>query len=206
MKLLINSVLILSSFFVIASCSAKKSFPEKLSELNSQAGIEVKKGVRCPDCCDVVFSDDFAYQNKKQFKFLLQMTKNTYIEEEDMDCPKPLMPLNYYALDRLVYLATKKQDKAAAEVILSPQRTSRLNLDGELAQEFTGDRILPVLEQYRDLSGILTDKHAESLASDLCYWKNNRGAVKRVNRIVKRLESSGLKSIADAINKECKNT
>lgn len=206
MKLPINFLLILSSFFFIASCSEKKSFPQKLSQLHNQVGIEVKKGVRCPDCCDVVFSEDYAYQNKEQFSFLLQMTKNASIEEEDMNCPKPLMPLDYYALDHLVYLATKKQDKAAAEIILSPQRTTRLNLDGELAEEFTGDRILPVLEQYRDLRGVLTDKHAEQLASDLCYWKEYRGAAKRVNRIVKRLENSGLKSIVDAINKKCKDT
>ena len=206
MKLFINSLLILSCLFVISSCSEKTSFPKKLSQLNSQVGIEVKKGVRCPDCCDVMFSEDFAYKNKEQFSFLLQMTKNTYIEEEDMDCPKPIMPLNYYALDRLLYLATNKQDKAAAKVILSPQRSTLLNLDGELAEEFTGDRILPVLEQYQDLAGILTDKHADSLAADLCYWKEFRGAVKRVNRIIKRLEDSGLKGVADVINKKCKNT
>ena len=153
-----------------------------------------------------MFSEDFAYKNKEQFSFLLQMTKNTYIEEEDMDCPKPIMPLNYYALDRLLYLATNKQDKAAAKVILSPQRSTLLNLDGELAEEFIGDRMLPVLERYKNLSGILTTNHSEMIATDLCNWKEFRGEGKRINRIIQKLEGSGLRDIANAIIKKCNNT
>ena len=206
MKLLTYTLVTFTFLLLLTSCNKRESFPESLSQLNKLKGIEVKKGIRCPDCCDVVFSEKFAYQNKEQFTFLLQMTKNTYIEEEDMNCPKPIMPLNYYALDRLVYLATNKQDKAAAEVILSPQSTTLLNLDGELAEEFTGDRILPVLEQYQNLNGILTNKHGDSLATHLCYWKEFRGAVKRVNRIITKLENSGLKDIANVINEKCINT
>jgi hypothetical protein len=134
------------------------------------------------------------------------MTKNNYIEEYDMNCPKPIMALDYYALDHLVYLATKRQDKSATEVILSTQSSSFLDLDGELAEEFIGDRMLPVLEKYNNFNGILTIKHADMLATDLCNWKEFRGEVKRINLIIQKLEISGLKDIADAINKKCKDT
>ena len=205
MNRLVYTLFTFMLLLLLASCN-QGSFPKSLSQLNDLEGIEVKKGVRCPDCCDIVFSEEYAYRNNEQLTFLLQMTKNNYIEKEDMNCPKPIMPLDYYVLDHLVYLATKKQDKAAAEVILSTQGSSLLDLDGELAEEFIGDRMLPVLERYKNLSGILTTNHSEMIATDLCNWKEFRGEGKRINRIIQKLEGSGLRDIANAIIKKCNNT
>lgn len=177
--------------------------PAKKSKLDGWQGIKVKK---CgPECCELVFPQNFGLMNKQQLLILKELVSKNL--EHDVDCA---MQVSTDALNQIRYLAVKKQDRDAAFMLLSPSQYNSFNLDGELAEEYAGDYQLSVLEGYRDLNGILDKTISDDVSTAVCTWaevSGEKAGSRRLKELIPALKSRNQKNqnaLAEMLSEKCK--
>ena len=208
--------LLLLLSFVLFACQNKEEYvepskavnvgtidkiPKKKSELNGWQNIKIRK---CGNqCCELVFPPGFGHKNKKQLAALRNLV-NSHLEH-DIDC---MLQTNEDALKQIKFLATENQDDDAALMILSPNSFGGFNLDGALAEEYSGEYQLPVLEKYQKLDAILNVKRQEEVSTDLCSWLEVLGETsdrERVKKLIPYFKSKNIGKFADIITEKCGN-
>jgi hypothetical protein len=142
--------------------------PARISAIEGWRGVTIAKGERCADCCDLKFPRSFGEADSKELAFLKRLVTRDG-PKKDLAC---LMPLAYYALRQMKQLATIRDSKAAASLILSEKVYDELDLDGELAEVFAEDYQIPVLRTNSHVSGITSRESLTGLAKSICAWIN----------------------------------
>lgn len=208
----IASLVLLSSVFFFASCSEEPKYqtvgtlkvPTSLSGLGKWGGLKMVHGKGCPKCCNLVFPTNFAFQDKDQLEVLLKIARHQIPEKYDLECmPSPA----YDAHSHLLYLATTKQDKTAASIILTPDKFGGLNLDGDLAERFTLDMKLPVLTQYKKVGKLLEENKGlgDKTLNEIIYMLCSEFGYdpKKIMKTEQDLHNNGLKELAIKFKKKC---
>ena len=202
--LLVTLLIALSSWSVAAS-DPDRRWPTKWSELDGWNGLRVEKQVDFKNqrkLCYLRFPADYGTVNDEQFTRLLRLAREGYKIDVDLDC---YTSINYEVLGHIRFLAIQKQFRKAVLAILGPHRNEELRLDGEIAEEFAGDYILPTLERYERLSSILSPEIEDSLAHEICGWAIPREEMKRVRIAQSDLTKRGYTSLAKKIAAKCAN-
>jgi hypothetical protein len=145
--------------------------PSKESKFDGFYGIKVKKGIRCPKCCDLVFPETFGLGNMQELQFLEDIVSRVRWVKSDLDCTTAW---DYDTLDHLIYLATVRQDRQAAKMLLTPPSQGGFDLGGGELDEVYGDEyVRPVVEKYNKLGELLNEKVMAYVAQELCLaWFN----------------------------------
>jgi len=149
----------------------------------------------------------FGYKNGGQLQDLLTIIRGSPAGiENDVAC---LMPPAYYALEQLRKLAVDKQEQRVAHLILRPSAYGGLNLDGELAENYTIDMKLPVILKYKRMKNLLVadpmlgtetiDEVADELCSEWGYDPEKIAATSQ------GLVANGLGDLASRFNKKCES-
>lgn len=146
--------------------------PSKESQFDGLYGIKVKKGIRCPKCCDLVFPEVFGFGSMRELEFLQLIVNRRPELEHDLKCVTGFW--NYDVLDHFKYLATVRQDRQAAKMLLTPPSQGGFDLGGGELDEVYGDEyVRPVVEKYIKLGELLNEKVMAYVAQELCFaWFN----------------------------------
>ncbi len=178
--------------------------PSKESKFDGLYGIKVKKGIRCEKCCDLVFPETFGLGNMQELQFLKDIVNRVRWVESDLDCATAW---DYDTLDHFKYLATIRQDKEAARMLLTPPAHGGFDLGGgELDEVYPDEYIRPVVENYKKLGELLNEKVMTYVADELCFaWLNpviesNMDLTKLLSDLRKR----NLNVLASKIESTCK--
>lgn len=191
-------MLYLSSF---AYADKVISLPDKKSEFNGWQGTKIKRGGDCgPKCCAIIFPKDFGYGDKAQLNLLKRLVINANNIVHDVDC---WMPIDYFTLNQIRYLALERQDVDAALLLVDRLNHQELKLDGELEAEYSGEYELPVLEKFKDIKSIISEKNASLLSDSVCAWAVPRNELRRINKLVDHLSLEGMNKISNLIKKKC---
>ncbi len=180
------------------------TLPLKKSQFNGLYGISIKKGVRCRECCDLVFPESFGFSNKTEFEFLVNIINKDDKIKHDTDC---VMPINYDVLDHIKFLAIKKQDKTAASLLVYPDGHGGLKLGGgELDEIYADEYIRPVLEKYTKLEDVVSPKAMGYIADKICLTWINPTIESNMNlkELIKTLRKKQLHDLANKIEITCK--
>ncbi len=178
--------------------------PAKKSQFDGLYGIRIDNGAKGEGPCRLVFPQTFGYRNAKQLNFLKRIVNHSVEIEHDVDC---VMPVAYDALDHIRLLAIKKQDKAAARMLLYPPGHGGFELGGGELEESYGEwYIIPVIEKYKKLGALLDNKTEKYVVHHTCLaWVDpNADPNLDINNVIKALNKRGLKSLASKIKTTCK--
>lgn len=194
---------ILVAFNEVNGASVLK-LPSKESKFDGLYGIKVKKGIRCEKCCDLVFPETFGLGNMRELKFLKEVVNSWSKIERDLDC---VTSWSYDALDHFKYLATVRQDKNAAKMLLYPAGHGGFDLGGgELDEVYPDEYIRPVVEKYKKLGELLNVKVINYIADELCLARVNPVIDSNMDleKMISDLRSRGLKDLANKLEVTCK--
>lgn len=200
-----TAALIVSFLFAVSAfAETPLTLPLKKSQFNGLYGISVKKGIRCRECCDLVFPESFGLSNKTEFEFLINIINKGDNIKHDTDC---VMPIDYDVLDHIKFLAIKKQDKTAASFLVYPQGHGGVKLGGgELEEIYADEYIRAVLEKYSKLEDVVSPKAIEYIADKICStWVNPTiESNMNLNELIKSLQKKRLQNLANKIETTCK--
>jgi len=178
--------------------------PSKESKFDGLYGIKIKKGIRCEKCCDLVFPEAFGLGNMRELQFLKDIINRVRWVESDLDC---VTAWDYDALDHFKYLATVRQDKNAAKMLLNPPSHGGFDLGGgELDEVYPDEYIRPVVEKYKKLGELLNVKIINYIADELCLVRFNPVIDSNMDleKMISDLRSRGLKDLANKLEVTCK--
>jgi len=150
--------------------------------------------------CSLHFPAKYGMLSNDQFSRLLRLAREGYKIDVNLDCKTSI---KHEALAQIRTLAVHNQYKKAALALLGSQRSEELHLDGEIAEEFAGEYILPTLEKYDRLSELLTPQVEESIVREICGWAASRKEMKRVELVKSNLLRRGYTAVAKKIESEC---
>lgn len=176
--------------------------PSKESKFDGLYGIKIKKGIRCPKCCDLVFPEKFGLGNMGELTFLKEIVNQRPGLEHDLNCVTGFW--SYDTLDHFKYLATVQQDKAAARMLLTP---GVFDLGGgELDEVYPDQYIRPVVEKYKKLSELLNVKVISYIADELCsaFFNPVIESDLDLTKLVSDLKKRNLDGLANKIESTCK--
>jgi hypothetical protein len=112
----------------------------------------------------------------------------------------------YAALSQLLVLAVNNQDATAAHVLLYEGTIQApFNLDGEVAESYTGEYIIPVLEGFQGLSTVLDQSREDIIAKGICanllWYKDNQDTSlkTRIETLIMKLNERGMGRLAGQI-------
>ncbi len=185
-------------------CAAKEPgtpLPGSTSGFQGWQGIKVVRGVRCPNCCDLVFPEKFGLHNSEELKLLRNIIQANI--PHDMDC---LTPMAGDTMDHLRRLAVEHQDKDAAEVILQADGPRGVDLGGgELSEVHAAQYLIPTLLGFTALKDLLTPGLEKHVALKVCAAAFNPGTSDDVDEkaLVEKLRTRGATSLAHAVVAKC---
>ena len=114
----------------------------------------------------------------------------------------------YQALNQLLRLATVKQNPEATRLLLhSGTAETPFSLDGEVAEGYTEQYLVPVLEKYEGLETVLDQARESVIAADICadlQWREDGKDTeykKRIQVLVGRLNTKGMGRIVREIER-----
>ena len=201
----INILLILVLFSNLVLAGSDNILPGKVSDLDGWHGLQIKYGARCPKCPDLIFPENFGVQNDKELMIIKELINNRRKMDVDLE---HIPPVSYYALDHLVYIATEKKDIDAAKLILRGQYTGDIKVDGELAEEYAIDRIVPVLKEMPQAPSLvnkcLSVEQKKNLAEYICERAAANGELQEMYQLSSNLKKSGEKILSHEIEVQCK--
>jgi hypothetical protein len=184
------------------------NFPSDLVGMDGWHGVRVIKSEKYGQPqCDASFPNDFG-SRKEEIEFLNYFIAHGRQIQDESNCD--ILSMKYGVLDQLRLLAIQKQQSNAANLLLyygTP--TMPFHLDGEVAETYTESYLLPVLEKFVKLNGLLTNDKTEMLARKICSEVSWRQDVKdakmlaRIRRMVDHLYTIGAKHLAEKIHQTC---
>jgi hypothetical protein len=203
MKWAIASVILLGSGVAAeAAPAAAARLPAKSSGFEGWRGVKIQRGLRCKNCCDLVFPADFGA--KPDELKLLQEIVTADIDHDLRDC---MMPREEDALDQIRRLAVDRQDRAAAEVLIRAKSEGGLDLSGgELSETFAASYLVPTLLKYRHVAQIVPPALEGHVATQVCAAAYGPATSEDVDAdaVAARLKASGAGSLAKRIVSTCK--
>jgi hypothetical protein len=103
----------------------------------------------------------------------------------DVNCPRLSQ---YDALDHLFFLANSRAQEWAAKLLVNPDGPY---IDGELAEVYPGEYLLPTLDQSSDpMSLVGSGGSLAKTATWLCGWAHANDERRRLMRSARHLESA----------------
>lgn len=157
--------------------------------------------------CGVSFQLGFG-SKKSEMDFLNYFTSHARQIQNGATCD--ILPMRYGVLNQLRLQAIEKQNsEAAISLLYAGASTTPFDLDGEVAETYTEDYLLPVLEKFVNLKKIVTENKMEHIANRICSevsWRKDVGdksALKRIKHVIARLRDVGVKNLANKINQMC---
>lgn len=165
--------------------------PNTLSALIEKTGIGKK--------CNIVFSNKFG-STKKNLEYLLLILARNHVIKNDIDCNTDI---RIDVLTYVKYLAIIKQQREAASFMLF--KFTEFNLDGELAEFYAQDYLVPVLSGYKDLDELLSNKKAnwDLLTKELCISSESPHTSFSLSKLVDLLKKKKSFDLVRAIKKNC---
>lgn len=176
--------------------------PARSSGFEGWRGVKIQRGIRCRNCCDLVFPAEFGAK-PDELRLLQEIVSSQDIEHDFPDC---MMPRWEDALDQIKRLAIDHQDRAAAEVLTRAKSEGGLDLGGgELSETYAADYLIPTLLAYRRMSDILTPALEDHVATQVCAaaYGPATGEDIDVEAIVAQLQARS-SSLAKRIKSTCK--
>lgn len=181
--------------------AASSTLPAKTSGFDGWRGVKVQRGLRCQNCCDLVFPPRFGATPEELA--LLQQIVATYVEDDLQGC---MMPRVEDTLDHLRRLAVEHQDRGAAEVLLRAKSPGGLDIpNAEAAQSYGATWLVPTLLGYRGLTELLTPELERHVAVQVCGAAfDPTGEDVDPGAIAAQLKARGATSLATRIVQTCK--
>jgi hypothetical protein len=187
------------SIFLVLVANSTSKLPNKLSELNGYAGIvvEVEKVDQQSSYCHVKFPDNFgSIKSNANERALLEAISSGRLKINlDMSC---FHSVQVDALDQMYFLAVSKNELWAAKRLVLGMG---LGVDGEVAEEYEGSYILPLIETSHNPKAVIDQSKIGDLAINLCGWAKPRGEIRRLVRLSRHLKTKGLADFAKLLDK-----
>lgn len=185
------------------------AYPTTLADMNGWHGIQVVRSQSNGRMnCSISFPPNFGITEEER-NLLIHMVAKSAVVRSKADCwisPDDI----YQALNQLLRLVVEKQNPAAANLLLhSGTAETPFNLDGEVAESYTEDYLIPVLERYEKLDTVLDQARESVIAKNICanrQWREDIKDTKFKNRIqvlVEQLNAKGMGGLARQIQ-NCK--
>ena len=201
LQITIFAIIIFSFWGNAASAeNGRGNLPLSKSEFEGWKGFKIEKHNRCDECCELIFPVEFG-RNQKELNILEQIAKFHLDIKHDLDC---FFPVNINALDRILFLATEKQDKNAALRLVSPNPYERFSLDGYLAEDYAELYLIPVLTKYKKLEEIISPETIVSISKDICSWAEPMQEIETIENLITALKRKSSNSLATQIERSCK--
>lgn len=124
------------------------AFPKEMKGMQGWHGVKIKKGVNADGgpLCQIEFPAAFGQDPNERALLVYLVTQNPKVNA-GLEC-EVFPEAAYGALDRLLYMATAKQDINAAGIIIDMGLPSiPFNLDGEMAELYAPSYLMPLLEK-----------------------------------------------------------
>lgn len=182
---------------------ASPEFPTKSSEFNGWRGVTIERGVRCEGCCDLVYRREFGLNSPEELGLLVKIVGAVDIEHDLDDC---MMPRAEDTLDHLLRLAVERQDRGAARAILEARTDGGMSVpDAEVGEVFAVKYLIPTLDGFSGLEGMLTPELETHIADEVCSAAFNPGTSEDVDerKVAASSRKKGHRSLAAAIDRSC---
>lgn len=188
----------------------QQNYPIVFSKMNGWHGLNAKKLViNAKTYCIIDVPKEFGLTIEER-NYLNYIAINSNVASIAMKEDCYTTNIIYIALDQLKLLATKNQDRETARLIIfEGSEAMPFELDGEVAEAYTGDYLIPVLRKYKELSLIIDSKKEDDIARSVCAdfsWQQDikkKDAKKKINDTVAILKAKGLTDLANKIIKGC---
>lgn len=113
----------------------------------------------------MAFAPRFGADSAEEFAIVLKLVHGD--EPVNAECTLRTAP-TYSALGHIARLATELQNSEAAKTLLRENPYERLGIDGEVAEAFVPDYLIPTLKGFRGLPGLLSPAIVVHLVEMLC--------------------------------------
>jgi hypothetical protein len=170
--------------------------------VESWHGIGRRRDPSCDPCCKLVFPAAFGARSPGELQLLREIAAAEGRARE-LGC-------NYayrkQAFEHLRALAIQKQDRDAALLVLHADSEGGIDLGGgELAEVFGADFMVPVLEGYAALDGLLSPEMEAHVALNVCSSAYGLVAGEGFNldRVARRIAERGARSLSKRLREEC---
>lgn len=182
------------------------AYPTKLIDIHGWHGIQVTNlKVNTWVECHFSFPSDFGSTQEEKSLLVYILTQRATLNDEN--CQSSVMSV-YQALDQLLRIATNKQDGIAAGILLFQNFLGvMISLDGEIAEGYMESYVVPVLEKFDELNGLLDQSREIILADNICTNLQqhddlkNPAFKKRIQVLIKRLNTKGMGRFARRIER-----
>lgn len=160
------------------------------------AGITLRRMKGCSGCCEVEFTPRFGADKTEELALLLKLVRGDV--RVAARCTLRTAPA-YSSLRHAVRLATELQSTEAAKMLVRENPYERLSLDGEMAEAFVPDYLVPALRGFRGLPGLLSPAIKVHLAEILCPAAAYSHHVIDIPGLYRALRTHGAPDLADEI-------
>ncbi len=137
--------------------------PDQVSALEGWNGIKLVTGQECGDCYHVRFPLTFG-QTEDQLQLLIELGNQQQQLEYDME---GRFTLQEDILRHLKYMAVNQKSQQAALALLYPYDHG-LEFEADTMDRLDVDYVIPMLEAYQDLGGLISSNIYPDLAQRLC--------------------------------------
>jgi len=167
------------------------------SGIRAWHGIGVREGPDC-DCCGLVFPDGFGANDAAQLELLRELA-GSQGRAKELRC----FAYKRAALQHLTALATKRQDRSAALIILRADSEQGVDLGGgELSETVGSEFMVHVLLGFKAVKSLLEPGLTKHVAGKVCASAMTVGEVD-IAQLAKRLRAQALSGLAKTIEQTC---
>ena len=181
------------------------AYPTTLADMKDWHGIKVMRSQSNGRMnCSISFLPSFGMMEEERNLLIYMVSQNAVVRSQT-DCwisPDDV----YQALNQLLRLVVEKQNSAAANLLLySGTAETPFNLDGEVAEGYTEDYLIPVLEKYEKLDTALDQARESVIAKNICadlQWRKDIKDTKfkyRIKMLIEQLNAKRMGRLARRI-------